>query len=101
MHSWMLELQVWRLKPPQLLSQSRHKPRLFHTLFPSHLEQDPLLQAPCLFQRLQLLHPHPPHQHLNHRTRFLWLVLEQTLVEGTMGPHVALDVQPNSQQLRL
>ena len=97
----MLEQQLWCLKPPQLLSRSRHKPRPFHTLFLSHLEQGPLLQVLCLFQWLQLLHPCPPHQHLNHRTRFLWLVLEQTLVEGTMGPRVALDVQPNNQQLRL
>ena len=97
----MLEQQLWCLKPPQLLSRSCHKPRPFHTLFLSHLEQGPLLQVLCLFQRLQLLHPRPPHQHLNHRTRFLWLVLEQTLVEGTMGPRIALDVQPNNQQLRL
>ena len=97
----MLEQQLWCLKPPQLLSRCRHKPRLFHTLSLLHQEQGPLLQVLCLFQRLQLLHPRPPHQHLNHRTRFLWLVLEQTLVEGTMGPRVALDVQPNNQQLRL
>ena len=97
----MLEQQLWCLKPPQLLSRSCHKPRPFHTLFLSHLEQGPLLQVLCLFRWLQLLHPRPPHQHLNHRTRFLWLVLELTLMEGTMGPCVALEARPNNQQLRL
>ena len=101
MHSRMLEQQLWCLKPPQLHSRSRHKPRPFHTLFPSRQEQGPLLQALCLSRRLQLLHPRLPHQHLNHRTRFLWLVLEQTLVEGTMGPRVTLEARPNNQQLRL
>ena len=101
MHSRMLEQQLWCLKPPQLLNRSRHKPRPFRALFQSRQEQGPLLQALCLFRRLQLPHPRPPHQHLNHRTRFLWLVLEQTLVEGTMGPCITLDAQPNNQQCRL